>query len=84
MFEIYLKHIFILKHIYLILQKRCIKEPEMTEDELLTASKNAKASSLILTFTLLILWPLPLFFSDYIFSLVFFRGWVVFAIMWVC
>ncbi|KAI9357535.1 Sodium:solute symporter family-domain-containing protein [Pilaira anomala] len=47
------------------------------------SSRFAKISSLVLSFVLFILWPLPMFFSRYVFSKSFFTAWVVVSIIWV-
>ncbi|KAG1469306.1 hypothetical protein G6F56_003326 [Rhizopus delemar] len=47
------------------------------------SSKFAKISSVALSLALFILWPLPMFFSRYVFSRSFFTGWVVVSIIWV-
>lgn len=60
-----------------------LDDVEMTDAELDASSTFAKRSSLILTVILVIVWPLPLFFSDWVFNKEFFRGWVVFSIIWV-
>eukprot|EP00596_Hydrurales_sp_CCMP1899_P008509 CAMPEP_0119039728 /NCGR_PEP_ID=MMETSP1177-20130426/9353_1 /TAXON_ID=2985 /ORGANISM="Ochromonas sp, Strain CCMP1899" /LENGTH=674 /DNA_ID=CAMNT_0007003951 /DNA_START=469 /DNA_END=2493 /DNA_ORIENTATION=- len=59
-----------------------VDEDSFDDEDLRAASTFAKRAGCLLVFGLLILWPLPLFFSNYVFSLVFFRGWVVFSIMW--
>ncbi|KAL3423502.1 urea active transporter [Phlyctema vagabunda] len=50
--------------------------------KLLRASKIAKAMTTIMTLALLILWPMPMYGTGYIFSRKFFTGWVVVGIMW--
>ncbi|KAG2178012.1 hypothetical protein INT43_003265 [Umbelopsis isabellina] len=57
--------------------------PEETMAGLLKASRFAKISSLVLTLVLVILWPLPMFGSQYVFSREFFTGWVVVSIIWI-
>ncbi|CAO3665471.1 unnamed protein product [Rhizopus stolonifer] len=47
------------------------------------SSRFAKISSVALSLALFILWPLPMFFSRYVFSRSFFTGWVVVSIIWV-
>ena len=59
------------------------EEAAVEEAELIQSSNFAKLSSVILTIALIIVWPLPLFFSNWVFDKTFFRGWVVFSIMWV-
>lgn len=46
------------------------------------ASKVAKISTTIATLVFLILWPMPLFGSAYVFSKPFFTGWVSIGIAW--
>jgi len=62
----------------------------LTREELLAESKNLERASLIakslaafLTIALLVLWPMPMYGSGYIFSLKFFTGWVVVGIFWI-
>lgn len=49
---------------------------------LLRASKIAKTTCVILTISLLVLWPMPMYGTSYIFSKGFFTGWVVVGILW--
>jgi Na+/proline symporter len=62
----------------------------MTREELIAESKQLDRASLIakslaalLTICLLVLWPMPMYGTGYIFSLKFFTGWVVVGIMWI-
>lgn len=57
-------------------------DAEAEQTKLLRASKIAKTMTVILTLSLLILWPMPMYGSGYIFSEKFFTGWVVVGIMW--
>ncbi|RAL68212.1 hypothetical protein DID88_008916 [Monilinia fructigena] len=57
-------------------------EEALEQTKLLRASKIAKAMTVILTLSLLILWPMPMYGSGYIFSEKFFTGWVVVGIIW--
>ena len=50
--------------------------------KLLRASYIAKTMTVILTLALLVLWPMPMYGTGYIFSQKFFTGWVVVGIMW--
>lgn len=52
------------------------------QEKLVRASKIAKSTTVILTLALLVLWPMPLYGSGYIFSRKFFTGWVVVGIIW--
>lgn len=57
-----------------------------TEEEMAAMAKSsrfAKISSIVLSLALFVLWPLPMFFSRYVFSKSFFTGWVVVSIIWV-
>lgn len=57
-----------------------------TEEEMEAMAKSsrfAKISSIVLSLALFVLWPLPMFFSKYVFSKSFFTGWVVVSIIWV-
>ncbi|APA09623.1 hypothetical protein sscle_05g043930 [Sclerotinia sclerotiorum 1980 UF-70] len=57
-------------------------EEALEQIKLLRASKIAKAMTVILTLALLILWPMPMYGSGYVFSEKFFTGWVVVGIIW--
>ena len=50
--------------------------------KLLRASKIAKITTVIMTLILLVLWPMPLYGTGYVFSKRFFTGWVVVGIIW--
>lgn len=52
------------------------------QKSLLRASTIAKSITVVLTFALLILWPMPMYGTGYIFSAKFFTGWVVVGIIW--
>ena len=58
------------------------EEMEVEQTKLLRASKIAKSMTVIMTLALLVLWPMPMYGSGYIFSKKFFTGWVVVGIMW--
>jgi hypothetical protein len=55
---------------------------EAEQKKLLRASKIAKTMTVVLTLSLLILWPMPMYGTGYVFSEKFFTGWVVVGIMW--
>ena len=58
-------------------------EAEAAEQaKLFRASKIAKITTATLTLVLLVLWPMPLYGSGYIFSQSFFSGWVIVGIIW--
>ncbi len=46
------------------------------------ASKIARSLTVFLTFALLILWPMPMYGTGYIFSKKFFTGWIAVGILW--
>ncbi|KAF9541126.1 hypothetical protein EC957_003368 [Mortierella hygrophila] len=50
--------------------------------KLAKASRFARWSSGVLTVILILLWPLPMFFSNYVFTKGFYTGWVVLSIVW--
>jgi len=51
-------------------------------NQLSQASRVAKLLVLALTLCFLILWPMPLYGTGYIFSPKFFIGWIVIGILW--
>ncbi|CZT47088.1 probable DUR3-Urea permease [Rhynchosporium secalis] len=55
---------------------------ELEQVKLLRASKIAKGMTVLMTLALLILWPMPLYGTGYIFSEKFFSGWVIVGIIW--
>jgi len=55
---------------------------EFDEDRLKKATRFAVISSVALTIALAIIWPLPMFFSGYIFSREFFTFWVAVSMIW--
>lgn len=57
---------------------------ESSDDQarLMRASTVAKTLTASMTLALLILWPMPLYGSGYVFSKRFFTGWVVVGILW--
>jgi hypothetical protein len=57
-------------------------EEEAEQVKLHKASKVAKAMTAILAISFLVLWPMPLYGTGYIFSPKFFTGWVVVGILW--
>ncbi|KAG0057236.1 hypothetical protein BGZ83_000649 [Gryganskiella cystojenkinii] len=50
--------------------------------KLAKASKLARWSSGVMTVILILLWPLPMFFSNHVFTKGFYTGWVVLSIVW--
>ncbi|KAL1612796.1 urea active transporter [Paraconiothyrium brasiliense] len=57
-------------------------EEEEEQAKLLKASKIARWMTVFMTLALLVLWPMPMYGSGYIFSKKFFTGWVVVGILW--
>jgi len=60
-----------------------VDEEAIEQAKLLRASKIAKITTTVLTLGLLILWPMPMYGTGYIFSEKFFTGWVVVGIIWI-
>lgn len=58
------------------------EEDEMEQKKLQRAAKIARSLTIFLTLALLILWPMPMYGSGYIFSKSFFTGWVSVGILW--
>ncbi|KAI4254537.1 MAG: hypothetical protein LQ352_003045 [Teloschistes flavicans] len=52
------------------------------KDKLKRASIIAKTMTAVLTFALLIFWPMPMYGTSYVFSKKFFTGWVSVGILW--
>ncbi|KAG0211911.1 hypothetical protein BGX28_007193 [Mortierella sp. GBA30] len=50
--------------------------------KLAKAARFARWSSAAMTVILILLWPLPMFFSNYVFSRGFYTGWIVLSIVW--
>ncbi len=62
--------------------KELLKAQE--EEELLRkASKKAGYLCLFLSIALLVLWPMPMYGSKYVFSKKFFTGWVIVGMIWI-
>ncbi|KAI8369863.1 Sodium:solute symporter family-domain-containing protein [Choanephora cucurbitarum] len=58
-------------------------EESADQEEMAKSSRFAKISSILLSFILFILWPLPMFFSRYVFTKSFFTGWITVSFIWV-
>jgi len=58
-------------------------EFEEEQKKLRRAGKISKTMTIILTLALLVLWPMPMYGSGYIFSKPFFTGWVTVGILWI-
>jgi urea-proton symporter len=72
------------------LQAAPLATHRLTREELIAEAKNLERASLIakslaafLTIALLVLWPMPMYGTGYIFSVDFFTGWVVVGLMWI-
>jgi hypothetical protein len=50
--------------------------------KLTRAAKIARTLTIVLTLALLVLWPMPLYGTGYVFSKSFFTGWVTVGIIW--
>ncbi|KAH9833907.1 putative urea active transporter 1 [Teratosphaeria destructans] len=57
-------------------------EEREEQQKLQRAAKIARTLTIVLSLALLILWPMPMFGSGYIFSKPFFTGWVTVGILW--
>lgn len=58
------------------------EEEGRSQSKLLQASMIAKTTTSVMTLIFLVLWPMPLYGSGYIFSKPFFTGWVIVGIIW--
>ena len=58
------------------------QEEEMEQRKLKRSAKIARSLTVFLTFALLILWPMPMYGSGYVFSKSFFTGWISVGILW--
>lgn len=58
-------------------------EFEAEQKKLLRASKISKSMTIAMALSLLVLWPMPMYGSGYIFSKQFFTGWVTVGIIWI-
>lgn len=62
-----------------------VSGPEFVEEQkkLLRAGKISKVSTVLLAISFLVLWPMPMYGSGYVFSKPFFTGWVTVGIIWI-
>jgi len=60
-----------------------IKKREQDEETLKKAFKFSLKGGGILTLICVVLWPMPLYFSGYVFDLAFYGMWVMIAVVWV-
>ena len=58
-------------------------EFEEEQRKLVRAGKISKTMTVVMTLAFLILWPMPMYGSGYIFSKPFFTGWVTIGIIWI-
>ena len=58
------------------------QQSEKEQATLKRASTIAKSMTVFMTVALLVLWPMPMYGSGYVFSRKFFTGWVVVGILW--
>lgn len=56
--------------------------PEEDKAKLVRASRIAKATTVFMAIAFLVLWPMPMYGSGYVFSKPFFTGWVTVGIIW--
>ncbi|KAF2638333.1 Na+/solute symporter [Massarina eburnea CBS 473.64] len=59
-----------------------VSEDEAEQAKLFKASRIARWMTLFMTIAFLVLWPMPMYGSGYIFSKKFFTGWIVVGILW--
>lgn len=62
---------------------KILSEARAEEEHLRRASKIAGWLCLAMSFSLLVIWPMPMYGRSYIFSKHFFTGWVVVGIIWI-
>lgn len=67
----------------LIDDRRLIELEEEEENRLKRASKIAGYLCLFLCIAMLVVWPMPMYGSKYVFSKKFFTGWVVVGFIWI-
>ncbi|KAK3331471.1 Sodium:solute symporter family-domain-containing protein [Apodospora peruviana] len=60
-----------------------VNEFEEEQKKLKRASFISKTMTVVMTLAFLVLWPMPMYGSGYIFSKPFFTGWVVVGIIWI-
>ena len=58
------------------------QDEAMEQQKLRRAAKIARSLTVFLTLALLILWPMPMYGSGYVFSKKFFTGWITVGILW--
>ena len=63
-------------------RRHSLHEEEEEQRKLQRAGKIARSLTVFLTIALLVLWPMPMYGSGYIFSKPFFTGWISIGIAW--
>lgn len=63
-------------------ERRAIEKEQEEQDKLFKASRIARWLTLFMAISFLVLWPMPMYGSGYIFSKKLFTGWVVVGILW--
>ena len=73
-----------LKHEIIVVDEKIRKrlEKETNEKSLRNASRFSKQYGLSLTLILVVVWPIPLFFSNYVFTETVYTVWIWVAILW--
>ena len=73
-----------LKHEIFVVDETIRKrlEKETNEESLKKASRFSKLYGLTLTLILVVAWPIPLFFSNYVFTATVYHVWIWVAILW--
>ena len=73
-----------LKHEIFVVDETIRKrlEKETNEESLKKASRFSKLYGLSLTLILVVVWPIPLFFSNYVFTATVYHVWIWVAILW--
>ena len=73
-----------LKHEIFVVDETIRKrlEKETNEESLKKASRFSKLYGLTLTLILVVVWPIPLFFSNYVFTATVYHVWIWVAILW--
>ncbi|KAF1813691.1 urea active transporter [Eremomyces bilateralis CBS 781.70] len=64
-------------------RRESIAKTEEEQVKLAKAAKFARILTVTLTLSMLVLWPMPMYGSGYIFSKKFFTGWVVVGMIWI-
>ena len=63
-------------------RRNSTNEEQIEQHKLQRAAKIARSLTVFLTLALIILWPMPMYGSGYVFSKGFFTGWVSIGILW--